>query len=241
VKRLRNILAVIGAIVLLLTAFKLTQVYYENKIEKGAEDLRKQIIKNSELIKESEGHYSKIVADSMRKKELLKIIDSLKIKADNPAIVERIVVKPKDSEKEIPEVTTSDSLIYFTDYYPSILDPYITYSARLNLFTKKYTGSFRFKKIPISIIVNQEAGGLSKANIIVPDFLEVESYDFQSTRLNPQTTDEFGWLVGAGYFNDILSQREGAEFTAGARYKKAYLLGSVQTNGTVGLKTLIEF
>lgn len=239
-KSIKNILAAIGIVLLLLAVFKLTQSHYQNKIGDVNEELRTEIIKSSKLEKVKDGYYTKLVADSLKTKELDKLVDSLEMQVKNPVIVERIVVRPKDSKNEIKDVVINDSIVEFTDYYPSKEDPYIKYHASLNTFTNKYVGAFRFKKIPITIAIGQE-GELSRANITVPDFMEVESYDFQSTKLKATKPDNFGWLAGVGYYNRLPSIDQGVEVLGGLRYKKIYVLGSVQTNATIGIKSLIEF
>lgn len=239
-KSIKNILAAIGIVLLLLAVFKLTQSHYQNIIEDTNDELRTEIIKSSKLEKIKDGYYTKLVADTLKDKELNKLVDSLKIQVKNPVIVERIVVRPKDSKSEITDISVSDSIVEFTDYYPSKEDPYIKYHASLNTFTNKYVGAFRFKKIPITVTIGKE-GSLSKANIIVPDFMEVESYDFQSTSLIETKPDNFGWLAGVGYYNRLPSLDQGVEVLGGLRYKKVYVLGSVQTNATIGIKSLIEF
>lgn len=237
---IKNILAAIGIVLLLLAVFKLTQSHYESKLEAVNEELRTEIIRTSKLEKIKDGYYTKLVADTLKLEELTYLVDSLKVEVKNPIIVERIVVRPKDSSNEIKEVLINDSIIEFTDYYPSKEDPYIKYHASLNTFTKKYIGSFRFKKIPITVVID-EKGGLSKSSILVPEFMEVESYDFQSVKLTKTKPDNFGWLAGVGYYNRLSSIDQGVEVLGGLRYKKVYVLGSVQTNTTIGIKSLIEF
>lgn len=234
-------MAAIGVILLLLAVFKLTQDHYEGRIDRLGEEVRVEKIRASKLEKIAEGRYQKIVADSLEKKELKLLVDSLKIKAENPIIVENIVIRLKDVDNEITDIKVSDSLIDFIDYYPSKEDAYIKYYASLNLFTNTYQSKFRFKKFPLSVVVNGIGGGLSMSNIVVPDFVEVESYDFQSRKLHQKEPDDFGWLAGAGYYNNLIEDGSGLEVIGGIRYKKVYFLGTIQTNSTVGVKTLIEF
>ena len=59
--------------------------------------------------------------------------------------------------------------------------------------------------------------------------------------MEEEEPNNFGWLGGVGYFNNVNTQEQGIELIGGMRYKKVYLLGSAQTNATIGAKLLLEF
>jgi hypothetical protein len=237
---IKNILAAVGVIVLLLAAFKLMQVRHQKELDELRSELKDERIEKAELKKVTEGHYTKIVADNRTIEELECKVDSLRLKVKDPRIVEKIILRPRDEKHRIDEVVIKDSIIEITDYYPNKSNPFLKYYARLNTLNGKHVGQFIFDKIPISIVISKHKG-LHKSDIIVPSFIEVESFDFESTSLDIPKVDNFGWLAGAGYFSNLRTKENGIEITAGLRYKRAYLLGTARTDSTVGLKTLIEF
>ena len=240
--KIKNILIIIGAILLALSVFKCTKSHYEYKLNEKKEELRREVIKSSKLEKVAEGHYKKLVADTLKIKQLEGLIAILNIPTKgSPRIVEKVVMEPIYIEKPIYNVKFTDSIVYTTDYYPDEQKPFLKYSSEINLSSKNSVGKFKFYEIPISIVVSENEDGTFTTDLKAPEFISIKDFDFQSLPLDSPKIDNFGWLVGGGYFKDIARQEQGIEITGGLRYKDWYLLGSAQTNSTVGLKVLTEF
>lgn len=235
-------LIAIGVILLLLAVFKFTQGYYEDRIFEEIDKARVEKIRASKLEKIADGHYQRIIADSNTIRELNIKVDSLEVEVKNPKIVEKLVVDFEVIEKPVDGFVVNDSIITINDSYPDKVSPFVTYDFNLNLITNKSLGKFKFNKIPIDIIISEEKDGLHKADIIAPDFIIVDDFTFNSLPMAEENrVDNFGWLAGAGMYNNFVEQRSGLELTGGLRYKKVYLLGSIQTNSIVSAKALIEF
>ena len=239
-RTMKHVLIAVGTLLILLAFFKLTQNYYREEIRAAKQKTKVQLLRNSKLVKVAEGQYEKLVADTLTKNQLKRIVDSLKIKVDNPVIVERIIIKYKDVQTAIEDITVQDSIVQVVDYYPNKSNPYITHRSKVNTLTKKGTGDFSFGKLPISVVVSEE-DGIYKASLKAPDFVELENFDFQATPLEPVEKDNWGTLLGAGYIQNFTEKTHGIGISGGIRYRKIYLLGTVQTNSTAGLTLLIEF
>lgn len=237
----KKILVSIGVVLLVLTVFKLTQVYYKNLLDEEAQKVRVERIKTSKLEKVAEGQYQKLIADTLTIKQLKEKVDSLKIESDNPRIVEKLVLDFPKVDKPVDKVIKTDSIITVEDSYPNKKSPFVKYNFSLNLSTRESSGKFTLSKIPINIVVSEKIGNVHKADIIAPDFIVIDDFTFQSLPMKREEPDNFGWLAGAGMFNNAVEQRSGLRLTGGIRYKKIYLLGSVQTNLTAGVTALIEF
>lgn len=238
---IKNILTAVGGIILLLAVFFLTKGYYNDLVEDAKEETRVERIRASTLEKVAEGHYRKRVADTLTIRDLKKVVDSLGIEIKKkPKIVERIVFKFIEVEKPVDGFVVTDSTFELEDTYPDKVAPFIKYNFKYSFLTSQSQGKFTIGKIPIGIVISGERG-VYQADIKAPDFIEVESIDFQGTPFEDYTPNHFGWLAGVGYYNNILEQTNSLGLSGGIRYRKLYVIGSVQTNTTVAIKSLIEF
>lgn len=244
VNSIKNIFVSLALVLLLFVVFWVTKHSYDNKLEEILLEKRTATIKNDSLRKISDGYYKKLVADTLTKRELKKLVDSLNIEVKNPRVVIVTEFIPRNEEEDSPaeESSYTDSIYYSTDYYPQKENYFIKHSSEIDLKLKKDKGRFSFgQPIKITMAVEQLADGTFETSLNAPDFIQLEKFDFQSLPMTEKKPDNFGWLAGAGYFNNITTQEQGIEITGGLRLNKFYLLGSAQTNSTLGLKALLEF
>lgn len=213
-----------------------------NKIEGLRADINKTKIKNDSLRKDKDGVYKKYVADSITKKELKKKVKELEIKANKPLIVERVVFKPMDIEKEPEVISHTGDTLMVTDYYPKKEDYFIRYDLQIKDST--YSKSkFSFSDIKVGIVVDEVEDGLYETKIKAPDFIKVGSVD---VHMLPETTqelkpDNFGFLLGAGIGQDYLNNTKYLKLGTGIRFKKTYLQIQATTNQSVDLTLTYEF
>ena len=99
----------------ILLTFKGVTWYYSEQLEDSRIALRKELIKNSKLEKIEEGLYTKLVADTLKIKELRRLNDSLGLEVKNPKIITKVVFVPKEIEKAVDSIVVTDSIISIVD------------------------------------------------------------------------------------------------------------------------------
>lgn len=224
-----------------LCSFKVAKYFGDKKLEKQAIELKKLKIKNDELKKVGDGHYQKLVADTLTKKQLQKEIESLKLKVKDGVIVEKIVLVPTEVEKPIDSISISQDSITIEDYYPDRDGWFAKYSAILKFADSTSVGKFTFTELPISLVISQGEDGIFKADLKAPEFITVGSLDVQALPMTPPKIDNFGWLAGGMINKNFDNNTMDYEVLGGFRYKKINILGSVNTAKQVGIGTVIEF
>ena len=224
-----------------IITFKVTDYFADKRLEKERIETRKLKIANSKLEKISEGHYQKLVADTLTKKQLRERIDELEIKVKDGVLVAESNIKPKDVEKQIDSVLITPDSISIIDYYPKKENFFIKYSALLNLKDSTQIGKFSFSPLSISMVVSEQEDGTFLTDLKAPDFITLESLDVQSLPLTPPKIDNFGFLAGGGVNRGFQDGSLGYEIMAGLRIKKFNLITSVNTQQQFGLAALIEF
>lgn len=236
----RDIIYIIIILLLILAGFIGYNVY-ENKVENLKIDKKSLIIKNDRLDSISKGRYHKLVADTLKMKELEKEKDSLFSEVNKgPKVVTKIETKPVFIEKPIETVDVSDSLIKIEDYYPKKEDFYIKYKARINRLTGKETSKWDFNKTEIDILITENKDGTFSADAKLPDYITLGKLDILTTPKNKTKDNDFGIIMGVGaglqFENDNYYS-----LNPGIRYKKFYLLGSFNTNNSLGVSVGFEF
>lgn len=238
----KTTLILIGVIVLLIMVGFFGKNYYDSKLQTANNKNRTLLISKDSLQKVAEGHYTKLVADTLKQRELNKIIDSLSIKLDaKPKVVTVIeyTPQPKDTETEVTEVT-KDS-VSIKDYYPNKIDPFIKYSSKISLKTEVGRGRFDFNPFNLSLIVSQKEDGTYRLDTKVPEWLEVNDIQVQSTPLTPTKPDNFGWILGASYGKDYSDFSNYLRLNGGFRFKKFYVIGGASTNKNIDIGINLEF
>lgn len=229
----KDIIYIIIIILLSLGAYKLSDYLNKKKIEEKATELREYRIKNNTLVKISEGYYSKLVADTLTKKELREKVRSLELEVENPIIVEVIKFVPKEIDTEIGEVEVLNDTIRQTDYYPQKEDYYVKYSSKTNIKTEKGVGNFSFQPQEFKLAIGQKEDGTYEVKTRLPEYFEITGLDVQALPMTPKKKDNFGILLGGGYGQNLTTKEEFLNIQAGVRYKKTYFFLNGGTNNTL--------
>jgi len=230
----------IVVIVFIIINIKVVSYFSNRKVEALQRELRAEIIKHDELKKINKTLYTKLVADTLTKRQLNKIIDSLELQVKNPKIVTEIVFVPVEVTKPIDGIVVKDSTLSINTYYPSKEDPFVNYKSKINLKTNKGEETFSFTPISIALGIGQNKDGTFSLNTKVPEFIKVLKIDVQALPMTPVKKDNFGWLIGGGIGTDFV----GGEYyngSFGVRINKVYIEVEAATNKTLEGKIKFEF
>lgn len=233
-------LLILTGVVIFLIAFNLGRDSKNKSFRNEQLKLKKEIIKNDALKKIKNGLYTKVVADTLKITELQRLADSLKLELKNPKVVVNTIYKFKELNTPVDNIKVKDSTIEISDAYPSKENPFIEYSATINLSSNKGLGKFTVNPLSISLGIVQNKNGTYSLNKKVPDFISVSSIDVQSIPIEYKTPDNFGFIVGAGAGRDFRDNSAYIILSAGIRVKKLYFEASGATNQTLAAKFKIE-
>ena len=209
----------------------------DNKVEDANDKIRNTTIAADSLRLEN-GIYKKLVADTLEIKELKELVKELQIKVENPIIVERIVVKPADTVKDIDSIYINEGKAIITDFYPNKDNYFVRYQNEFTLENPKGKSEWKFNELPIDIVIGEKEDGTFEANLKAPDFIKVGKLDVSGIRIKPDKVDNFGVLLGAGYGKDFGTGTDYLEVGGGMRFKKTYLIleGNTNKQADIGLK-----
>lgn len=211
------------------------------KLEEARIELRKERIKNDTLVKLAPGVYSKLVADTLTINELNNRLKELEIKLENPTIIQNITFEPEEKDTEITEVEVDNDTIKQTDYYPTKENYFVKYSSKTNTKTQQGVGNFSFNPQDISLAIGQKEDGTYEVKTKFPDYFNITNLDVQSLPMTPNKRKDFGWLLGAGYGQNLTTKEEFLNIQAGIRYKKTYFTLNGATNNTLNGTLTFEF
>ena len=241
-----KILKVLILILLILVGCLIISNHVNKKAKEKAQiELRTEKLRGSSLEKLSEGYYRKLVADSLTKKELIKLSkEIIELKGREPVVVQKIKFIPKPKEKKIDTVKKEKDSIFIVDYYPSKENSFLKYTNRFSTKTQTGNSKFDLNSIDIDIVMTQRKDGMFEANIKTPKFITVQNVDIQSIPLiyNQPKKDNYGILVGINYGKNLNSNnsRQFLELDSFIRYKKIYLGGGINTRGDVKAGIKVE-
>lgn len=244
-KKLSTNTILIIIILLLMAGMFGIAYYYNKKLDKSDAKYKLEVLRADKLERINDTQYRKLVADSLSKRDLAKIIDSLEFELDNvePITVTEIQLVPEYIEKPIDSISVKDSIVSIVDFYPKNDENYfLKYSNQFSLRTNKGIGKFEFQPIDISIVLSQREDGIFQSDIKVPPFLTVGKVDIQSRPLEDNAEkDNFGFLLGVGYMQRYSDDVEGIRVSGGIRYKRLYLNVGVSSYGIGDYGVQFEF
>jgi hypothetical protein len=232
---------IIAVVLVTLTTLKVLQNISDSKIEAQRLEIKKLKIKNSTLEKVAEGHYTKLVADTLKLKELNKEVAKLKIKVSNPVILEKIRLVPIEVEKRIDTTTINQDSIMIVDYYPTKENWFTKYNAKLDLKNNVNIGKFTFTDLNISIVISEQSDGTFRSELKAPSFIKVTKLDVIALPMETMKVDNFGVLAGGMLSYNMENGDVGYSIMGGIRIKKTNIITSINTNKEIGIGTLIEF
>lgn len=204
--------------------------HYSTKVDELTKNHK---IKTDRLEKISETQYKKLMADSLSKREMKVIIDSLKFESLKK--VEEVVsmdVKIKEIEKIVDRIVYVNNKVEVDDYYPNKDKPLIHYQIRDTI------GKFNFYPFSLSIAISEQPDGTWRVDSKVPEFLQVTEIQALSLKKQPvQKRSPF--LLGAGV--EFREHESPLQIIGGLRLKDTYILGTYNTNKEFGVKAMYNF
>lgn len=228
------------ALLIVVIAILWYQMNQEKKQKfQAQQELRKEKISQDSLVKLSNGYYTKLIADSLTRRQLKEQAEKIiELEGRKPIIVEKIVVIPEYIEKPTDDITVKEDSIYIEDYYPSKQNPFLTYTNTLSYTNQEGISKFNFSSITLGKIITQKKDGLYRVDFKGPEWLVVESIDIQAEPLTKETKDNWGTLIGFEYGKTFNIEEDIFEINIYQRYKKFYIGGAISSdkNLKVGLK-----
>jgi hypothetical protein len=218
---------------------------HKNETEALKAELHKNELRNDVLKKISVTQYEKMVADTVTKRDLMKLIKDLEIKVDNPKIITRIEYKQRDVEKPIDGIIVKDNTVNIEDYYPSKEKQTLKYTAIVDVVKQKGIGKFEFKPQTVDLVFSETTKGFWKATLKTDsEFVELGNVDVQALPSAINTEDKknnWGTLGGLKYNTNSNNSNQNIEVMGGFRYKKVNVIGSANTNSQLGVGLILEF
>jgi hypothetical protein len=232
---------VIAGLFAFLTFF-ITKCNSDRQTEELRAELHKNEIKMDTLRKISDTQYEKLVADTVTKRDMIKILKQMELDIKNPKIITRIEYKQKDVEKDIDHLTVENDSVHIEDYYPSKEKQTLKYTGDVNLTTKKGRGKFEFKPQKLDLVISETDKGMWKATLKTDnEFVEVNSLDVQTLPVTIEKQKNWKYFCGAKYNTNSNKTNKNYEIIGGFRYKKLNLLGSINTNTQLGIGLMLDF
>lgn len=223
-------------------AFYVTKCNSDRQTEELRAELHKNELKMDTLKKISDTQYEKLVADTVTKRDMIKILKAMEMDIKNPKIITRIEYKQKDVEKPMDHVTVQNDSVHIEDYYPSKEKQTLKYTGDISLVSKKGKGKFQFQQQKLDLVVSETNKGIWKATLKTDnEFVEVNSVDVQSLPVAEQKIKNWKYFGGAKYNTTSNKTVQSYEILGGFRYKKLNVIGSVNTNNQLGVGLMFDF
>lgn len=236
----KEIVFIIVLILLFMSGFFVSKHFSDKSKEKIKRELRIERIKNDSIKKVAEGHYSKLIADTLTKKQLKKRVKELEFKIENP-IETGLIVLDFDEKETNTKGVKKDSIIKIEDYYPSKENPFIIYNASISTFDYTTRGIFQIKNLELLTAKGTNKDGTTSFGLKVPKYITVSSLDIQSKNNYQPKRSNFGYLLGGQLLMDYNTNEVHAGVNFGVRYKKTYLTIGTTTNKTIQTGLTFEF
>lgn len=183
-----------------------------------------------------------MVADSLNKQQLKDLVkENFKLKNTKPKIIEKIVFKIKEVEKPTDQVNIENDSIYIEDYYPDKENFLIKYINKTSITNQKGISKFNFNPFEITGVISQREDGIYQFDLKVPDYVKIGKIDIQAIPIEEVKVDNFGYLFGVGYGQNIETKENFININSYIRYKKFYVGLEATTQGNLlgGIK--VEF
>ena len=236
----KEIVFIIVLILFFISGFFVSKYFSDRAKEEIKRELRIERIKNDSIKKIADGHYSRLVADTLTKRQLKKRVKELEFKIENPIEAGIIVLDFKTTDTNT-QAEKKDSLIKIIDYYPSKEDPFIIYNASINTLDYNVRGMFQIKSLELLTARGLNKDGTTSFEIKTPKFATVSSLDIQKKETYQPRRSNFGYLLGGQAVMDYNTNEIHAGVNFGVRYKKTYLTIGTTTNNTIQTGLTFEF
>lgn len=237
---------IIIAVVVLLLLIGGTAWYVhslQQKLDEANITIRKDKIKMDTLVMISPTQYRKLVADTLKARDLEKLVKELGIQLDaKPKIIYKTKIIIREVEKETDSVKIENDTLTIDSYYPQKENYFARYQNTVDLLKEKGMEKWSFNPVDIAIVLSQRKDGIWVSDIKTPPYMTVGSVDVQATPLETPKVDNFGFLIGAGYGHSFKEGQEDYMRISGAlRFKKIYFEVGGSTNSTVDGGVKYEF
>lgn len=187
-------------------------------------------LRTDTLVKINETQYTKLVADTLTKKQLKKVIDSLElenIKKPKEVYITNVIVK--EITKTVDSLVYIDGKLNIVDYYPNKEDYFVRYSLTDTI------SNFKFNPIQISLVVSEEKENLWKVDTKMPPYFEITNIKAISLeRKNKNTHTPF--YIGGGIQKQ--GQKTPYSVNAGVKLGRYLIIGGYNTESQGELKIL---
>ena len=217
------IIIILVGVIIALTSFFLNRITTLNKDHEIETDVLRKI---------SGTQYRKVVADSLTKREMKKLIDSLEIEAiKNPKIVTIVDVQVKEGKKTVDTLylPTENKKLYVSDYYPNKEKPFVNYTLNDTI------GRFKFYPFQMSLVILETEAGNWVVDTKVPEYFEITDIKAVA-RPKPTIQKTTPFYIGGKV------QKQNEEYPisvlGGFRIKRVIIFGGVNTKGQAEIGTL---
>lgn len=233
---------IIAALTVVIVIFWLTSRQKDWKIKEAQRKENIVKIKQDSLQKLSDSLYQRLVADTLSERQIKDLTKEIvDLKGIKPETIIKIITKIKEVEKSTDSVSIKQDSIFIEDYYPKKENYLIKYINKTSLTNTKGVSKFEFNKFQITGVISEQSDGLFIFNLKTPEFIEVGGIEVQSLPKETIKKDNWGYLFGAGYGQNINSKESFININSYIRYKKFYIGLEATTQGNLlgGIK--VEF
>ena len=230
----------------------------QKKLYLQVRNTQKEIVKNSKLIKEKDGQYSKLVNNFNTHKELLEQIkgenyDLYKLLKKNDekllSITNTVISLKKEVVNGFGKFDPKDSnIINLKLKYPAEDDWFISWDGTIHKKTAYYKGEWNFGKLPLKIVLTETSKGIWNSRLIGPKWLIVDS--LQVDALDPIApngepiipTRNYGFITGGGFIRSFDKNIPASiSVGMGVYFKNHSIILNGTTNKSVGLSYYYRF
>lgn len=189
-------------------------------------------LRTDTLVKINETQYTKLVADTLTKKQLKKVIDSLELEnIKKPKTVTVIDWKIKDGQGRVDTLylPMDGKPLYVSDYYPNKEKPFVNYTLKDSI------GKFKFYPAQISLVVSENPDGTWKTDIKTPEYFEIT--DIKAVGIKRPTIQKTTpFYIGGGIQKQ--GQKTPYSVNAGVKLGRYLIIGGYNTESQGELKIL---
>lgn len=233
-----------------------------NKIQKELKDQLRQtnieIVKNSKLIKEKDGQYSKFVNNFNEQKDLLKqlkeenrdLYKTIKKNDEKLLMINNSIISLQGKMIEgFGKFNPNDSnLIDLKIKYPDDKDWFISWDGSIHKKTAHYKGDWKFGSLPLQIVLTETEKGIWNSRLIGPEWLKVEKMEINAIKpediVSPYVPEQrnIGFMFGGGYVKSFATNiNNGLSVGAGLFFKNhSFIINGTSTN-TIGFNYYYRF
>jgi|688.fasta_scaffold185476_2 uncharacterized membrane-anchored protein YhcB (DUF1043 family) len=245
-------------LIILLMMSRCEKTKMEKDLYEQVRATNKEIVKNSKLIKEKDGQYSKFVNNFNDQKDLLKqlkeenkdLYKTIKKSDEKLLMINNTLITLEGQVSEgFGKINPSDSnLIDLKLKYPNDKDWFISWDGTVHKKTAFYKGDWTFGKLPLQIILTETDKGIWNSRLIGPEWLKVDKMEVNAIKPEDITSPyvpqprNFGLMLGGGYVKGFANPTTNAlSIGIGGFFKNHSVIVNGTTNSTIGFNYYYRF